>query len=50
MAAAVRLGYCPFDRDITVKLIGGNMVIHQGPSGIIMTGDAQKDFEGVVEI
>ena len=50
VAAAVRLGYCPFDRDITVKLIGGNMVIHQGPSGIIMTGDAQKDFEGVVEI
>ncbi len=50
VALAVRLGHCPKDRDILVNLIGGNMVIHCAQEGIVMTGDAQKDFEGTVEV
>ncbi|MEA5068966.1 MAG: carbamoyl-phosphate synthase large subunit [Christensenellaceae bacterium] len=50
VAVAVRLGYCPMGRDIEVRLPGGSMTIHQAPGGITLTGDAQKDFEGVIEV
>lgn len=49
-AAAVALGHSPDNRDITVKLKGGNLVIHCDNNRITMTGDAQKDFEGTIEI
>ncbi len=49
-AAAVELGKSPMDRDITVRLRGGTLIIRVAESGITMTGDAILDFEGIVEV
>ncbi|WMI81182.1 carbamoyl-phosphate synthase large subunit [Anaerotignum sp. MB30-C6] len=49
-AAAVTLGHCPDQQDITVKLRGGDLIIHCDENTITMTGDARKDFEGFIEI
>ncbi|NLL45233.1 MAG: carbamoyl-phosphate synthase large subunit [Clostridiales bacterium] len=49
-AVAVKKGLCPFGHDITVHMTGGDLIINWGEDGITMTGDAQKDFEGVIEI
>ncbi len=49
VAAAVRLGYCKKNHDMTVHLRGGDLVIRVAPEGILLTGDAKKDFEGVIE-
>jgi len=48
--AAVLGGYCKKDTDITVKLLGGDLKIRYSDSGVFMTGDAIKCFDGVVEI
>ncbi|MEG1604839.1 MAG: carbamoyl-phosphate synthase large subunit [Clostridia bacterium] len=50
VAAAVKLGYCPRAKDISVLLPGGAMVIREDEGGITMTGDAQLDFSGEVDI
>jgi len=50
VAAAIKLGCCKQGRDITVTLPGGDMIINWGAEGITMMGDAQKDFEGVIEV
>jgi carbamoyl-phosphate synthase large subunit len=49
-AAAVRCGLADRDTDISLRLIGGELVIRYDDEGIWMTGDAQKDFEGDIEI
>ena len=49
-AAAVRLGHAPMDRDIQINLPGGQIIIHLTETDLTMTGDAQRDFEGVIEI
>jgi len=49
-AVAIKKGLCPFGHDITVHMLGGDLIINWGEDGITMTGDAQKDFEGVIEI
>ena len=49
-AAAVRCGLADRDTDIALRLIGGELVIRYDEEGIWMTGDAQKDFEGDIEI
>jgi carbamoyl-phosphate synthase large subunit len=49
-AAAVRCGLADRDTDISLRLIGGELVIRCDEDGISMTGDAQKDFEGDIEI
>ncbi|MDR2091056.1 MAG: carbamoyl-phosphate synthase large subunit [Clostridiales bacterium] len=49
-AAAVLNGYCEAGRDITVKLLGGELTVNYGKDGVVMTGDAKLVFEGVVEI
>jgi carbamoyl-phosphate synthase large subunit len=49
-AAAVRSGLADMDTDISLRLIGGELVIRYDKDGIWMTGDAQKDFEGDIEI
>jgi len=49
-AVAVKKGLCPFGHDITVHMTGGDLIINWGEGGITMTGNAQKDFEGVIEI
>lgn len=49
--AAVENGLCDRGADIAVRLPGGELVIRYDISGDIwMTGDAQKDFEGVIEV
>ncbi|HMM06792.1 MAG TPA: carbamoyl-phosphate synthase large subunit [Clostridiales bacterium] len=49
--AAVLNGYCKKDSDITVKLKGGDLVIrYQSDGTVLMTGDAKKDYEGVIEL
>ena len=49
-AAAVKLGFSPMDRDIQINLPGGQIIIHLTESDLKMTGDAQRDFEGDIEI
>ena len=48
--AAVLNGYCKKDSDITVKLKGGDLVIRYTDEGVFMTGDAKKDYEGIIEL
>lgn len=48
--AAVLNGYCRKDEDITVKLLGGDMVIKYTDDAVFMTGSAVKVYEGDVEI
>jgi len=49
-AAAVRCGLSDLDTDICLKLTGGDLVVRYDKDGLWMTGDAQKDFEGDIEI
>ncbi len=48
--AAVKLGHCPEDTDITVHLPGGDLVVRVVGQRVWLTGDAYKDFEGVIEV
>lgn len=50
VTATVLNGYCKKGEDITVKLRGGELIIHYTDEAIYMTGSAQKTFEGVVYI
>ena len=50
VAAAVEQHLCPIDEDILVRQPGGDLTIRRTNSGMIMTGDAKKDFEGMIEI
>jgi diaminopimelate epimerase len=50
VVAAVENGIFSKNRDITVKLKGGELVIRYGAEGVRMTGGAVKSFEGVVEV
>jgi len=48
--AAVENGYCKKDTDITVKLLGGDLVIRYSGDSVTMTGCASKCFDGTIEI
>lgn len=48
--AAVENGYCKKDTDITVRLKGGNLVIRYTDDTVYMTGNAEKIFDGEIEI
>lgn len=48
--AAVENKYCKKDRDITVKLIGGDLTINYTDDAVFMTGPAEKSYEGEIEI
>ncbi len=50
VVAAVLNGYCALNQDITVKLIGGELIINYTGKTVYMTGGSTKVFEGVVEI
>ena len=49
-AAAVRLGLCPKDTDISVELRGGTLVINVAEDGVSLQGNAVMVFSGSVEI
>ena len=48
--ASVLRGHCLENKDINVKLPGGELMIRYTPQAVFMTGNAQKVFEGVIEI
>lgn len=48
--AAVENGFCKKGDDITIKLIGGDLVIKYTDGGVFMTGGASKVFDGEIEI
>ena len=48
VAAAVRLGLCAADEDVTVKVRGGDLVVRVSTEGITLTGETGLVFEGVV--
>ncbi|MBQ8536845.1 MAG: carbamoyl-phosphate synthase large subunit, partial [Clostridia bacterium] len=49
--AAVENGLCERGADIAIRLPGGELVIRYDENGDVwMTGDAQKDFEGIIEV
>ena len=50
VAAATEQQLCPMDQDIFVKQKGGDLVIKRTAHGVLMTGDAIKDFEGIIEL
>ena len=50
VVAATENGFCTKGEDITVRLRGGDLLIRYTDEAIFMTGDAKKNFEGVVEL
>jgi len=50
VVAAVLNGHCKKGEDITVRLLGGELVINYTDEQVHMTGTCEKSFEGVVEI
>lgn len=48
--AAVENGFCKKGEDIKVKLLGGELIINYTDETVLMTGNAQKVFEGVIDI
>ncbi len=50
VVAAVENGFCQKGEDITVRLRGGDLLVCYTDDGVIMTGDARKNFEGAVEL
>jgi len=48
--AAVENGFCRRDADITVKLVGGDLIVRYSDEGVFLTGSATKCFDGTIEI
>ena len=48
--AACENGFCNKGDDITVKLKGGDLVINYTDKTVYMTGEAERVFEGTVEV
>ena len=48
--ASVLRGYCLKNTDITVKLLGGELMIRYTDEAVYMTGKAETVFEGVIEV
>ncbi|WP_312612103.1 carbamoyl-phosphate synthase large subunit [Oscillibacter sp.] len=49
VAAAVELGLCPKNWDVTVKAAGGDMLVRYTEEEITLTGDATLVYEGTAE-
>ncbi|MBQ0098400.1 MAG: diaminopimelate epimerase [Oscillospiraceae bacterium] len=50
VSAACKKGYCKKGEDITVKLLGGDLVINVTDETVYMTGTATEVFKGEIEI
>ena len=48
--ASVLRGYCLKNTDITIKLLGGELMIRYTDEAVYMTGKAETVFEGVIEV
>ena len=49
VVAAVENGYCQKDCDITVKLLGGELVVRYTESTVYMTGNTVLVYKGTVQ-
>ncbi len=49
VAAAVRLGLCLPDKDIVVKMRGGDLLVHYKDGNVFLAGEAALVYEGVIE-
>ena len=49
VAAAVENGYCDMGKDITVKLLGGDVTVNYNEGDIVLTGSAVLVYEGQFE-
>ena len=49
VAAAVENGYCKKNTDITVKTLGGDLIVNYTDNGITLTGYTKLVYDGVVE-
>ncbi len=49
VVAATENGFCEKGRDITVKLIGGDLTVNYTDERVLLTGDAVLVYEGIVE-
>lgn len=49
VVASTLNGYCDKDIDITVKLLGGELIIRYTDNSVFMTGPAEKVFEGMYQ-
>ncbi|MBP1587222.1 MAG: carbamoyl-phosphate synthase large subunit [Clostridia bacterium] len=49
VAVATALGICERNKNITVKLPGGELICNMSDNGLLLTGDARKVFEGTFE-
>ena len=49
VAAAVANGYCRKDTDITVKLLGGDLIVNYSDERIVLSGEAVTVFTGKFE-
>ena len=49
VAAAVKNGFCEENKNITVKLPGGDLLVKYAENGIVLTGDAEIVYDGEFE-
>jgi len=49
VAAAVENGWCDKGEDVTVKLLGGDLIVNYTDDGITLTGSAVLVYEGEFE-
>ncbi len=49
VAAAIANGLCPKDTDITVRVRGGDLIVHYTDESVTLTGDAKLIYVGEVE-
>ena len=47
--AAVENGFCEKDTDISVRVDGGELIVHYTDERVLLTGNAETVFEGVFE-
>jgi carbamoyl-phosphate synthase large subunit len=51
VAAAIERGYCEFDTDVRVQLLGGDLFVRVTPERVVfLTGECKTVYEGVVRI
>ena len=49
VAAAIANGLCEKNRDITVRVKGGELIVHYTDEGVTLTGDAKLVYTGEIE-
>ena len=49
VVAAAANGLCEKGRDITVRVKGGELIVHYTDEGVTLTGDAKLVYTGEIE-